>query len=364
MPGMLGVRRVINASGIYTDLGGSVLSERVWAAASAANGIWMSLPELLDASGARVARLCGAPAARVVPGASAGIALSVGACIARGDGRVGEALPLVDSIVLMQRAHASSYAYARCAALAGARVEFVDDLADALSRGGACAVLHPAHLNDAGDGIDVVTRLARAAGVPVVVDAAFMSYPLSSLEHWSAAGDVACFSAKYFFGPNAGGFVVGAAGMVADVAALDFTEYESGSWRTFGRAFKLDRFSVVATVAALEDWVRMDHGARLFGYSALAGALGEVCGSLPGAEVELGQFTVDERWISGGPVNAVLVRGRDPVALSSALAARDPSVRAIALDDGLMFCCETVRSGEVDEIGVALRSAWPALNDG
>ena len=36
--------------------------------------------------GARIAALCGAEAARVVPGASAGIALAVGACIARGDG--------------------------------------------------------------------------------------------------------------------------------------------------------------------------------------------------------------------------------------------------------------------------------------
>jgi seryl-tRNA(Sec) selenium transferase len=354
---------VINASGIYTDLGGSVLSERVWAAASAANGIWMSVPELLDATGARGASLCGAPAARVVPGASAGIALSVGACIARGDGRVGEALPHVDSVVLVQRAH-SSYAYARCAALAGARVELVDDIAAALSQGGACAVLHPAHLDDEGIGVDDVTRLARVAGVPVVVDAAFMSYPLSALERWSIAGDVACFSAKYFWGPNAGGFVAGGAALVADVAALDFTEYESGAWRTFGRAFKLDRSCVVATVAALEDWVRMDHRERVFGYAALAGALGERCGSLAGAEVELGQFTVDERWVSGGPVNAVLLRGRDPVALADALAARDPSVRAIALGDGLVLCCETVRGGEVDEIGVALRSVWSALADG
>jgi L-seryl-tRNA(Ser) seleniumtransferase len=262
----------------------------------------------------------------------------------------------------MQREH--SYAYTRCAALAGARVEVVDDIAVALSRGGACAVLHPAHLDDAGLGVDAVTRLARVAGIPVVVDAAFMSYPLSALERWANAGDVACFSAKYFWGPNAGGFVAGGASLVDAVAALDFTEYESGSWRTFGRAFKLDRASVVAVVAALEDWVRMDHAARLFGYAALAGALGEHCGALAGADVELGQFTVDERWVSGGPVNAVLLRGRDPVALRSALAARDPSVRAIALENGLMLCCETVRADEVDEIGVALRSIWGFLDDG
>jgi D-glucosaminate-6-phosphate ammonia-lyase len=359
---MLGVRRVVNACGIYTDLGGSVLSERVWAAAGAANRVWMSMPELLDAAGARVAAVCGAPAARVVPGASAGIALSVGASIARGNGRVGETLPLVDAVVLMQRGH--EYKYARCATLAGARVEVVDEIEAALARGGACAVLHPAHLDDVALGVDVVAPLARVASIPVIVDAAFLCYPLSKLERWSTAGDVACFSAKYFSGPNAGGFVAGAAGLVADIAALDFTEYESGDWRTFGRAFKLDRATVVATVAALENWASMDHAARLDGYASLARQLASRCAALPDVGVELGQFTWDERWVGDGPVNALLVRGREPVALCAGLAARDPSVRAMVLDGGVLFCTEALSVGELDEIGDAVGALWPTLADG
>jgi D-glucosaminate-6-phosphate ammonia-lyase len=361
-PGMLGVRRVVNACGIYTDLGGSVLSPAVWEAAGAANAVWASMPELLEAAGARVAAVCGAPAARVVPGAAAGIALSVGACIARGNGRVGEALPLVDAVVLMQRGH--EYKYARCATLAGARVEFVDDIAAALAHGGACAVLHPAHLDEVAQPLDVVARLARVAGVPVIVDAAFLSYPLSELERWSTAADIACFSAKYFWGPSAGGFVAGSAGMIADVAALDFTEYESGEWRTFGRAFKLDRATVVATVAALEEWAALDHAARLAGYAALAEDLASRCAPLPGARVARGQFTLDEHWVADGPVNAVLLGGRDPDALGAALAAGDPSVRAMPLDGSLMFCTEALSVAELDEIAVALRSIWPILDDG
>src|ERR1700759_8300 len=118
----LGVRRVINACGIYTDLGGSVLAPEVWEAAREANETWAAMDELLARSGERIAALCGAEAARVVPGASAGIALSVAACVARGSGPVAEALPRVESVVLLQRAHAAAYQYARCAALAGARV--------------------------------------------------------------------------------------------------------------------------------------------------------------------------------------------------------------------------------------------------
>jgi D-glucosaminate-6-phosphate ammonia-lyase len=63
----LGVRRVVNACGIYTDLGGSVLSSSVWAAAAEADATWASLPELLDGAGARVAAVCGCEAARLVP---------------------------------------------------------------------------------------------------------------------------------------------------------------------------------------------------------------------------------------------------------------------------------------------------------
>ena len=43
----LGVRRVINASGIYSDLGGSRLAPEVWAAAGEANAVWASMDELL-----------------------------------------------------------------------------------------------------------------------------------------------------------------------------------------------------------------------------------------------------------------------------------------------------------------------------
>ena len=77
----LGVRRVVNACGIYTDLGGSCLSPSVWAAAEEANRTWASVPELLARSGERIAGLVSAEAARVVPGASAGIALSVAATV-------------------------------------------------------------------------------------------------------------------------------------------------------------------------------------------------------------------------------------------------------------------------------------------
>ena len=232
-------------------------------------------------------------------------------------------------------------------------MEFVDDIAAALDSG-AAAVLHPAHLDSAAVPLASVAPLARAAGVPVIVDAAYLSFPLTELSRWAGGGDVACFSAKYFWGPNGGGFVAGRAELVADVAALDFTGYESGPWLTFGRACKLDRATVAATVAALEEWTAIDHDARLREYAEVASALAERCRGF--GPVELKQFTLDERLVDG-PVNAVVLGGAG--GLAEALAAGDPSIRAIGLDGALVFCTEALSSGDVEAIGAALASVRP-----
>ena len=69
----LDVPPVINASGIYTDLGGSRLSPTVWAAMTEANEHFIDMVELLARSGEVIADLIGVEAARVTPGASAAL---------------------------------------------------------------------------------------------------------------------------------------------------------------------------------------------------------------------------------------------------------------------------------------------------
>ena len=299
------------------------------------------MDELLDASGARIAALCGCPAARVVPGASAGIALALGACVARGYGRGdGGAAAASTRCVLMQRGH--EYKYARCARWRGRGWSgWTTSRPRCASR--PAAVLHPAHLDARGAAAGrCVAPLARAAGVPVVVDAAYQSFPLSELARWSRAGDVACFSAKYFCGPNAGGFVAGAAALVADVAALDFVGYESGPWRTFGRAFKLDRSTVVATVVALEEWMAIDHEARLGRVRGVgAGARGALRRASGSARSRCRTFTFEER--AGGRRAGQRRAGARRRGRSRARSPRgDPSVRAMATDDALVFCTEAL----------------------
>jgi L-seryl-tRNA(Ser) seleniumtransferase len=240
--------------------------------------------------------------------------------------------------VLVQRAHAG-YLYARCASIAGARVEWVDDLEAALAATRPAAVLHPAHLDDVGMPLVEVERVAGE--VPVIVDAAFQ---VSGFGAWTS--ELAVFSAKYFGGPNAGGFVAGSAERVADVAALDFVGFESGPWRTFGRAWKLDRGTVAATVAALEAWAACDHDARAAELGARAVGLAEAVGGSPC------RFTFDERVLAEAPFNAVRVPGAAGVV--DALAGGDPSVRAMGAGEDLLLCLDCVSPDEVDELGAAV----------
>jgi L-seryl-tRNA(Ser) seleniumtransferase len=354
----LGVRRVVNAAGIYTDLGGSVLSPGVRAAVNAVNGAFAAMPELLERTGAYLAELVGAPAARVVPGASAGIALSVGACMTRAEGPLMEQLPDTAGMrsgVLMQRGH--HYKYDRCARMTGAElVECPPDEAalDAALAGEIACVLHPAHLDGTSGTLplETVAGMAHAHGVPVVVDAAYMSYPTELIPTYGTrGGDLVCFSAKYFWGPNAGGFVYGAPELVQAVAGIDFTGFESGRHRIFGRAFKLDRSAVVGTVLALREWLELDHDARWASYRARGERLAGELRDLAGAEPGLAQFTLDERLVPERP-NSLVLDLAGPHAgradeFAGELAAGDPSIVCVPLDGKLVFCLETV--AETDE---------------
>jgi L-seryl-tRNA(Ser) seleniumtransferase len=192
----LGVKRILNARGAYTDLGGSTLAPAVWAAMEESNRYFADIPELLRRSGQAIAALVGAEAARVTPGAAAAIALGTAACLTRGEPEKIDRLPETGGRVLIQRSH--RYKYDRCVRVAGAQLQEVDDLPAALDTEVA-AVYFPAHLDGIAGTVPLadVCELAHAHGVPVLVDAAYLVEPPDRMRTLTAAGaDLICFSAK------------------------------------------------------------------------------------------------------------------------------------------------------------------------
>lgn len=363
----LGVSPVINASGIYTDLGGSRLSPKAWAAAAALNGHFVRMTDLLDKSGERIAKLLGVEAARVTPGAAAAIFLGTAACLAGTDGEKSQQLPDVTGMkrdVLIQAGH--RYKYDRQVAMTGARLLEVgskngtrlDQLEAAIDQNTA-AILHPAHL-DGKPGtltLEEVVKVAQARGVPVIVDAAYMNYPTSIMGDYAKRGaDLVCISAKYFGGPNAGGFILGRKDLIAAVSNVHFTRYESGKYLKLGRPLKMDRQTIIAVLVALEEWLSLDHDARFAAYRRQVEMLEQRISGLKGLKAEPKCFTMDERFVAE-PVNSLLLTfggaqsGTSAAEIARKLEASTPPILAILEGDKIGIVMDVLHDDEVAYIG-------------
>ena len=365
-----GCRPVINACGIYTDLGGTVLSPTVWAAMEQANEAQVSMVELLDATGSIVAELLGTEAARIAPGASACITLATAACMAGTDGAKAEQLPSAEGMksgVVIQRRH--RYKYDRMTRIAGATlVEAGDDERttpaelDTALRDDPAAMCFPAHLDglEGTVSLDESLDMAHARGIPVIVDAAYLNYPVELMSSFARRGaDLVIFSAKYFYGPNAGGVVCGRADLIEAVKALDFTRYESGDYLPLGRPFKQDRQTVVGVVTALQEWLTMDHVERFAGYSRRVASIARRLDDAPGISCTPMHLTMQET-LRPEPVNCLRIEfgpyaARGAAKVEAALAAGDPAIAVHLREGEIIVDVECVSDADARSIGSRLR---------
>jgi L-seryl-tRNA(Ser) seleniumtransferase len=119
----LGAKPCINAMGVYTGLGGSIISPTVWQAMTESNKTYVEMAPLMDSAGQMVADMLGAEAGRVTPGASSAIALMVAACMTGTEGEKMERLPDTrgrpDEVLLQKR---QRYLFVRMIRHPGARI--------------------------------------------------------------------------------------------------------------------------------------------------------------------------------------------------------------------------------------------------
>jgi L-seryl-tRNA(Ser) seleniumtransferase len=222
-------------------------------------------------------------------------------------------------------------------------------------------IMFPAHLETRTGTLPLsaVTEIAHRHGIPVLVDAAYMNYPTSIMHSYLEAGaDLVCFSAKYFWGPNSGGFLCGRRDLIEAVAGIDFTRYETGKYLTFGRPFKLDRHTIVATVVALEEWMTKDHDARWASYKTKVEEMRALLSGIEAISTNARYFTMDERLVAE-PVSCMAVQfpGGPPVSerLSAELLAGEPSIATVVLDDKLVVAVDTLLDDQHLQIATRLR---------
>jgi L-seryl-tRNA(Ser) seleniumtransferase len=232
---------------------------------------------LLQSSGRLIAEMLEAEAAMVTSGAAAALALAAAACLTRDHPDYYERLPNTDGIpneIVTQKS--TRQKYDRCLTLTGARLEevgsaagtTVEELRAALSR--QTVAVHyfvPLH-GEPVLALEKAVEVAHERCLPVIVDAAGMSFPVDNLRKYVRQGaDLVCYAAKYFDAPHSTGLLVGRKDLVEVALVNSFIGFETSGYLTVGRAMKVDRQEIFATVVALREWLAMDHEARLLRYA-------------------------------------------------------------------------------------------------
>lgn len=366
----LGIRLAINAAGTYSDLGGSRFSPHVFAEVEAVNRNFLRMHDLLEKSGRHIAKLLHAENAHITPGAAAALMLGTAACMVKADPSRSGQLPDVTGLkseVLIQAGHRHMFDHQ--VQMSGAHLLEVGSPTGASQEQFEAAfsertvmVLHPAHL-DGKRGtltLDEVSRIARLHEVPVFVDAAFMSKSPESMPRFvERGGDLVAFSAKYFGGPNAGGFVMGRADLISVISKIHFTQYEDGHLK-FGRPLKMDRQTVVAVVVALEDWLHANHEARLTRYRRLAMELKGKLQGAPGVTLSPMFFLNYETFVPE-PVNCLVMdfdastAPRSAAEVARELETGDPSIIVVQDRNRLAVVMDVITDEELNVIAERLQ---------
>ncbi|HRW09149.1 MAG TPA: aminotransferase class V-fold PLP-dependent enzyme [Caldilineaceae bacterium] len=269
-----GIKRVINAMGHVTLLGGSVLSPAVQAAMEAANQGFAPLEEVIDKTGSAIAGMVGTESAMVTSGCFAALVQGIAALITGNDpvaiGRLPDSSGMKNEILIQKR---QRYHYDRCITVPGGRmVEVGDETGTTAAQLEAAigpktaGILHYAR-GEVMPGVlqlaDVVA-VAKRKGTRVIVDAASEIYPITRMHYVAQSGaDLVCFGAKYLGAQNSAGILCGDADLVRVAKLHSFIGYEAQRSRGMGRGFKLDRQEVIGVTVALREWLAMDHEERI-----------------------------------------------------------------------------------------------------
>ncbi|ABW01971.1 aminotransferase class V-fold PLP-dependent enzyme [Caldivirga maquilingensis] len=300
----LGVRKVINACGTLTVLGSNRVSSRVLEAMREVADSFIDMNELLVKSGEYIAKLLNVPGALVTSGAGAGLVLAVAAAITEGDVDKMSRLPFTDGLrneIIIQYPHTVGNPYVYLINIPGGRVRIVgspsgvneNDIKNALNKNTA-AVLHFQYEPQEGEvPLSKVIDIAHEFNTPVIVDAAAELPPLLNLTRFIKMGaDLVVFS---------GGKDIGAPGDTGLILANNLRLLEAcrlmspfsyinvnGQSRVFiGRVMKISKEDIVALVAALEEYVKVNHEERLSVMNKMADeVISELTAVLPGIRIE------------------------------------------------------------------------------
>ncbi|MGQ0664646.1 MAG: aminotransferase class V-fold PLP-dependent enzyme [Pseudomonadota bacterium] len=337
----LGLRRIVNVSGTETTKGASPVCPEVVAAVSELVPNSVEMAELQSAACQVIARAIGTEAGCVTNCTAAGIVVAVAACMTGRDLARAERLPDTTGMkneVILQKGHNVTYGghIAQNVRLTGARAVEIGaatecgayQLRHAIGPQTAAGLYVVSHHTVQSGLIDLGTfcEVCHEAGVPVIVDGAAEPDPRAFV---AAGADLVVFSAQKAFAGFTAGIMAGKMGLVQACMYQD---------KGIARPMKAAKESVVASIAALERWRKLDQAKIARELDARLRRGREKVSRLPGLTVYL-DVDATSRAFSRLHVHvAPAEAGLTACQLADSLWAKTPSifVRSLMADIGLL----------------------------
>ena len=330
----LGVKRLINARGDPTVLGGSTVGPSVQAAMEEGNEYFVDMPELMHRSGEEIARIIGCEAAMVTSGCFAALVLGTAAIMAGNDpdkiAQLPDSTGMKSEFLIMK---GMRYHYDKYAQVAGGKLVEVgnpeattaEQMEAAIGPNTAGIVYLSKMENSPGMlSIPEVINIARKKDVAVIVDAAAEVYPLDRMRWLSKSGaDAVCFATKYVGSNHSTGIITGPKEKVETAFLHSFVAYESENNHNIGRGYKVNRQDVLGTIVALQEWFSLNFEDRFAFQEETIGFIERGLSDIPGLKIDRTELngslrlrlTCDEKLL-----------GKNAVQISQALAEGDPSI--------------------------------------
>lgn len=283
----LGITPFINAAGTYTTLSASTMPDEVQAAIAFASRQPVNLNELLDASGAYLAKRLRCEAALVTSGAAGALVLGTAACVNLGHEQEILAIPTdmagLKNEVVVQKSHRYDYDHAlRNCGIRFVEVETLDEYETAFTDRTVMA-----HFFNAGGGKisrEDWIRVAHHHGVPCFNDAAADVPPISNLWNYTQMGfDLVTFSGgKGLRGPQCTGLLLGRKDLIEAAK-----KNNSPNSNTIGRGMKVAKEEIVGLVAAVDWFLKQDDAAMEAEYRQRANRIAKHVSNLPTVQTQV-----------------------------------------------------------------------------
>jgi len=256
----LGVRPLVNAQHLTTQIGGSLAVPEALKAMDFASRHFVQIDELMEAVSTRLAELTGSEYCIVTSGCAAAMSHATAACIAGADPE--KILRLPDLTGLKSEVVAPRWSrnrYDHAIRLVGVKIINVDSLEQLEAAIGpkTAMVFVLGHPNDKGPfGLEPVSEIARRKGIPVLVDAAAEELFVPNIHLQRGATLVAYSGGKVIRGPQCAGLLMGRKDLVR-AAWL-----HSAPHHALGRPMKVGKEEIIGMLAAVEVFMKKDRKAE------------------------------------------------------------------------------------------------------